>query len=254
MPRIGNNSDTGYSLSNLGYFWAINDFLDFRSDGDISVNGSWRLGERFRYKKSNMFSGEISGEYKEYPLYSDWNAKFMHNQVFDSSTRLDVNVQLQGPPQGYDLNSLNSITMLNQQSNARAALAKTFNDENGIAALTYNRSEDLSTLDASILFVPHSQLMTGDRMFHSPPVLPSAALLLRRVRLLHPDMQHRPMLSWGTTVNFPMDTRYSLHKGSSCRPQILYQDSIPIPVVVQAWLFRSGCNQPCFIISMSIPA
>ena len=152
MPRIGNNSDTGYSLSNLGYFWAINDFLDFRSDGDISVNGSWRLGERFRYKKSNMFSGEISGEYKEYPLYSDWNAKFMHNQVFDSSTRLDVNVQLQGPPQGYDLNSLNSITMLNQQSNARAALAKTFNDENGIAALTYNRSEDLSTLDATQTF------------------------------------------------------------------------------------------------------
>ncbi len=149
MPRIGNNSDTGYSLSNLGYFWAINDFMDLRSDGDISLNGSWRLGERFRYKKSNIFSGEISGEYKDYPLYSDWNAKFIHNQVFDSSTRFDVNILLQGPPQGYDLNSLNSITMLSQQSNARAALAKTFNDENGIAALTYNRSEDLSTLVAT---------------------------------------------------------------------------------------------------------
>ena len=149
MPRIGNNSDAGYSLSNLGYFWAINDFLDLRSDGDISLNGSWRLGERFRYKKSNIFSGEISGEYKKYPLYNDWNAKYIHNQVFDSSTRLDVNIQLQGSPQGYNLNSLNSITMLSRQSNARAALAKTFNDENSIAAFTYNRSEDLSTLDAT---------------------------------------------------------------------------------------------------------
>ena len=149
MPSIGNNSDAGYYLSNLGYFWAINDFLDLRSDGDISLNGSWRLGERFRYTKSNAFSGEISGEYKRYPIYNDWNAKYIHNQVFDSTTRLDVNIQLQGAPQGYNLNSLNSIATLTQQSNARAALAKTFNDENSIAAITWNRSENLSTLDAT---------------------------------------------------------------------------------------------------------
>jgi hypothetical protein len=42
--------------------------------------------------------------------------------------------------------------MVTQQSNARAALAKTFNDENSIAALTYNRSEDLSTLNATQTF------------------------------------------------------------------------------------------------------
>ena len=152
MPRIGNNSDAGYYLSNLGYFWAINDFMDLRSDGDISLNGSWRIGERFRYNKSTVYSGEISGEYKSYPLYNDWNAKFIHNQVFDSATRLDVNIQLQGAPQGYDLNSLNSITALTQQSNARAALAKTFNDENSIGAITWNRSENLSTLDATQTF------------------------------------------------------------------------------------------------------
>ncbi len=149
MPRIGNNSDAGYYLSNLGYFWAINDYMDLRSDGDISLNGSWRLGERFRYQQGAVVSGEISGEYKSYPRYTDWNAKYIHNQVFDSATRLDVNIQLQGPPQGYDLNSMNSITALTQQSNARAALAKTFNDENSIAAITWNRTENLITLDAA---------------------------------------------------------------------------------------------------------
>ena len=149
MPSIGNNSDTGYALTNLGYFWAIDDYMDLRVNGSVSFNGSWGFGDRFRYKESNIFSGEVSGEYLKYPTYSDWNAKFIHNQVFDSSTRLDVNVQLQSPPQGYDLNSNNSIAMVTQQSNARAALAKTFNDENSIAAFTYNRSEDLSTLDAT---------------------------------------------------------------------------------------------------------
>ncbi len=148
-PGLGNNSRMGYYLSNFGYFWAIDDRMDFRLDGDISFNGGWRLGERFRFKKTNSFSGEISGEYKEYPAYSDWNAKIIYNQVFDSSTRFDVNILLQGAPQGYDLNSMNSITMVTQQSNARAALAKTFNEENSIAAITYNRSEDLSTHNAT---------------------------------------------------------------------------------------------------------
>ena len=149
VPSFGHNSDMGYGLTNLGYFWAINDYMDLRLNSDISLNGSWGLGERFRYKESNVFSGEIAGEYLHYPAYSDWNAKIIHNQVFDSSTRLDVNVQLQGPPQGFDLYSNNSITMVTQQSNARAGLAKTFNNENGIASITYNRSEDLSTLVAT---------------------------------------------------------------------------------------------------------
>jgi len=149
MPSLGKNSHIGYYLSNFGYFWAVDDQMDFRLDGDMSFNGGWRLGERLRYKKTNNFSGEIAGEYKEYLAYNDWNAKIIYNQAFESSTRFDVNILLQGAPQGYDLNSMNSITMVTQQSNARAALAKMFNEENSMAAITYNRSEDLSTLNAT---------------------------------------------------------------------------------------------------------
>ncbi len=144
-PSLGNDSERGFFLSNLGYFWAINDYMDLRSEADVSVNGSWRLGDRFRYVVPNLFAGVISGEYKRYPRYTDWNANIVHTQVFDPSTRLDVNFQLQGSPQSYNLNSINSETMVTQQSNARATLAKTFNDENSIVTLFYNRSEDLTT-------------------------------------------------------------------------------------------------------------
>jgi len=145
MPSLGNDSERGYSLSNLGYFWAINDSMDLRLEGDLSLNGSWRFGERFRYVVPTLFTGVISGEYKRYPHYTDWNANIVHNQLLDSSTRLDVNAQLQGAPQGYNLSSINSESMVTQQSNARATLAKSFNDENSIVTLFYNRSEELST-------------------------------------------------------------------------------------------------------------
>jgi LptD protein len=145
MPRLGYDSERSYALSNLGYFWATNDYMDVRLKGDLSLNGSWSLGERFRYVVPTLLKGVISGEYQRYPQHSEWNATIVHNQVFDTSTRLDVNVQLQGAPQGYNLNSINSETMVTQQSNARASLARTFNDENSIVALFYHRSEELTT-------------------------------------------------------------------------------------------------------------
>jgi len=145
MPSMGHDRERGFSLSNLGYFWAINDSMDLRFEGDLSLNGSWRLGERFRYVEPALLTDVISGEYKHYPDYTDWNTTIIHNQVVDSSTRLDINVQLQGAPHGYNLSSINAESMVNQQSNARASLAKSFNNENGIAALFYNRSEELNT-------------------------------------------------------------------------------------------------------------
>lgn len=148
VPHLSSHDQSTF-LSNLGYYWAINDYMDLRGEGDIAFNGSWRLGERFRYAKRNAFSGEIAGEYKEYPLFTDWNARIVHNQVFDPSTRLDANLQFQGTPHDYNLNSITSEAMVTQQSNARATLARTVHDENGIVALFYNRTDGLSSFDLS---------------------------------------------------------------------------------------------------------
>jgi len=149
MPFVSRDSDRGYYLSNLGYFWAIDDYMDLRLEGDLAFQGSWRLGERFRYAVRNSLTGEISGEYKHYPQQDEWNAKIVHNQLFDPTSRLDINVQFIGGDRSYDLNSINQETVLIEQPNAYASLAKTFNDEQGIAALFYNRSEDLRTQDAT---------------------------------------------------------------------------------------------------------
>ena len=149
MPLVSRDSERGYYLSNLGYFWAIDDYMDLRLEGDLAFQGSWRLGERFRYAERNTLTGEISGEYKHYSQQDDWNAKIVHNQLFDPTSRLDINVQFIGGDRSYDLNSINQETILIEQPNAYASLAKTFNDEQGIGALFYNRSEDLRTHNAT---------------------------------------------------------------------------------------------------------
>ncbi len=149
MPHLSHYDQSNY-LSNLGYYWAINDYSDFRAEGDIALNGSWRLGELFRYTKRDEFAGNISGEYRWYfkdpdhQRYTDWNSKIVHNQIFDPSSRLDVNLQFQGGVRNYDLNSVNVETIVAEQVNSYASFAKTFNNENGIVDVTYNHSQDIS--------------------------------------------------------------------------------------------------------------
>ncbi|MEI7694116.1 MAG: putative LPS assembly protein LptD [Chlorobium sp.] len=137
------------ALSNLGYYWAIDDYSDLRLSGDIALNGSWRVGERLRFVKRDLFSGEVSGEYKRYvesadqQTFSDWSARIVHHYSFDSSMQLDIALQLQGGERKDDLHSMNFETMLSEQANSRASLAKIFHDENSIATLDLNRTADL---------------------------------------------------------------------------------------------------------------
>lgn len=147
-PHLSSQDQSLY-LSNIGYFWAISDYSDLRAEGDISLNGSWRLGERFRYKKRDIFAGEISSEYRRYfdnsdhQQYTDWNTKILHNEAFDPTSRLDANLQLQGGKRYYYQNTVNVETILAEQTNSYASYAKTFNNESGIATFNYNHSDDL---------------------------------------------------------------------------------------------------------------
>ncbi len=148
IPHIGHD-DRGVYLSKFGYFWAINDYLDLRSEGDIAFSGSWRIGERLRYAKAGAFTGEISAEYKNYFIsddskrYRSSTVNFIHNQEFDPTARLDINMNLQGGSRYYDLNSMDPLEIVNQQSNSNISFGKTFNDDNALLALFYGRSENL---------------------------------------------------------------------------------------------------------------
>jgi len=162
IPRLSHDSDRGYYLSNFGYFWAINDYLDLRTEGDLAFNGSWRLGERFRYAKRYAFTGTVEGEYErylknkrgdaDYAEYDSWSLRLTHVQDFDPSTRLDVNVQLQGGDRNYDVNTINQETIINEQANSFGSLARTFDNENSIATLSYERVDDLRNSNVTQLF------------------------------------------------------------------------------------------------------
>jgi len=161
IPRLSHDSERGYYFSDLGYFWAVNDYVDVRFEGDIAFNGSWRLGERLRYKNGDAFSGILEGEYERFLIgdendadfekYSSWNLKFEHHQDFDPSSALDMRMQFQGGDRNYDLNTINTETIVNEQADSYASFARTSDDENSIISVGYQRSDYLQNSDEAQL-------------------------------------------------------------------------------------------------------
>lgn len=158
VPKFSDD-ERGIYFSNLGYFWAFDDYMDLRLESDVSFNGSWRLGERFRYRKRYLFDGYLEGEYERYILshpddpdytdYDNWNVKLVHHHWFDPTTKLDLNLMYQGGRRYYDINSINPESIINEQANSYASFSKTFDEGSKSLAAGYQRSQDLRNDDLS---------------------------------------------------------------------------------------------------------
>lgn len=156
IPRFGED-DRGIYFSNLGYFWAFSDYMDLRLESDVALNGSWRLGERFRYAKRYLFDGYLEGEYERYILahpddpdyvdYDNWNVKLVHHHRFDPTARFDLNLFYQGGRRYYDISSINNESIINEQANSYASFSKTFDGGSRSLTASYQRSEDLRDND-----------------------------------------------------------------------------------------------------------
>jgi lipopolysaccharide assembly outer membrane protein LptD (OstA) len=153
FPSIGNDSKRGAIFSDLGYFWAINDYSDLRLESDVAINGSWRLGERFRYNSRNRFSGSIESQYETYVLnhpddpqyleYKNWYMRIIHHQQFDPTAKLDMNLQYIGGDRYYDVNSINPEAIITQQATSYASFSKSWDEGNRVFSLGYQRVSSL---------------------------------------------------------------------------------------------------------------
>jgi lipopolysaccharide assembly outer membrane protein LptD (OstA) len=99
MPAYG-ESARGRYLTHLGYYWAMNDYMDWSIRTDLYSKGSYTLSADFRYALRYSFSGDVSGSFGRVitgepgdPGYGDdrvFNIHLGHNQEFDPTTRLVV--------------------------------------------------------------------------------------------------------------------------------------------------------------------
>ena len=118
MPTFGDEYERGLFLKGLGYYWAINDYMDLEVTGDIYTKGTWALYAKSRYIKRYKFSGSINIEYrsdvkgeKELPTYSKSNSfriAWTHTQDSKANPYSTFSASVNFSTSGYNQNSINN--------------------------------------------------------------------------------------------------------------------------------------------------
>jgi hypothetical protein len=63
IPRIGQENQRGYSLTDGGYYFAISDYFDLALKGNLYTNGTWMLTAQTNYNKLYKYNGNFNFSY-----------------------------------------------------------------------------------------------------------------------------------------------------------------------------------------------
>jgi len=90
LPTYGESNNRGFYFENMGYYWAINQYMDLRIQGDIYTRGSWAIKPTYTYVKRYHFNGSMNFSYAvniigsqdspDYEKSTDFRIRWTHSQ------------------------------------------------------------------------------------------------------------------------------------------------------------------------------
>ena len=118
MPNIGDDYSRGLYLSGLGYYFAINDYMDLELTGDIYTRGTWAVRARSRYLKRYKFSGSLGIDYRwdvtgekdmpDYKVAKNLSIQWSHTQDAKANPYSNFSASVNFKTSGYNRSNINS--------------------------------------------------------------------------------------------------------------------------------------------------
>ena len=115
IPRYGEERTRGFSLTDGGYYFAINNYFDLQVKGSIYANGSWLGTAQTDYRKLYKYSGSFSFSYannvaghvglSDYSKSSNYRLAWTYSQDAKSSPGSRFNASVNMSSSGYDKNN-----------------------------------------------------------------------------------------------------------------------------------------------------
>jgi lipopolysaccharide assembly outer membrane protein LptD (OstA) len=158
IPSFGESANRGFFLERGGYYWGINDYMDFTITGDIYTSGSWAVRPSFRYNKRYKYSGNFDFSYAknilgdrdapDVDIRNDFSVRWTHTQDAKArpNARFSANVNIVSSSFN-DLNLTSTEAYLSNTFQSSISYQTSFNNN---AFLALNASHQQNTLDRSV--------------------------------------------------------------------------------------------------------
>ena len=118
MPSYVDDYSRGFGLTNGGYYFAINDYMDLDVKGDIYTKGTWSVNASSRYIKRYKYSGNLSFSYRDDVISEkglpDYNSRtsmsiiWSHSQDTKANPYFNFSSSVNYATSGYNQSNINS--------------------------------------------------------------------------------------------------------------------------------------------------
>lgn len=179
VPTYGESSSQGRFLTGLGYYWAPNDYCDFKTQLDFYERYGILIREEIAYAWRYRLNGNLSGSYvnqrREGAALRRWDLGFNHNQQLSPTAQLSASGYfLSDRSYLHDL-SLNPKERLQRIIRSDATITKRWIGSPWTAAINLHQEEDLES-GAWYHVFPQLSLSRNSSPLFSPPLQTPADL------------------------------------------------------------------------------
>ena len=223
-------SNGGRALKGFGYYWAINDYSDFKMTGDFwDQYEEFKLRGVLRYKKRYAYTGGFDASMASdrpglgEPASWKWKLNFKHNQTINPTLKISANGNLSGDANFDRTYSHSQNERLNTRLRSGVLINKSFESNNSRLTVGGNYDENLQ-VTRKVQAAPESagQTLTGPTL--SAPSLtfskPSAPIIKAKGNQTHWYNTFR----WGYSNNFKTTRKWGY--SSIVNPDTSAEDSL----------------------------
>jgi len=118
-PTYGDELSRGFYLKDMGYYFAINEYMDLALTGELYSKGSWGIKARSAYKVRYKYSGSFNFSYIEtvtseknlpdYAKLKDLSLQWSHSQDSKANPYRTLGASINFKTSGYARNNLSTL-------------------------------------------------------------------------------------------------------------------------------------------------
>lgn len=166
MPTFGDDATRGLYFRGLGYYFAINDYVDLQVTGDVYTRGTWAIQAQSKYAWRYHFNGNLSFSYRkdvtgdrdmpDYSAATNMSIQWTHTQDAKANPYSSFSASVNFSTSGYNRSNINSYYngQLNSENTKSSSVSYTqrFPDSPwsiSMSALVSQRTKD-STISLTL--------------------------------------------------------------------------------------------------------
>ncbi len=203
-PRYGSSRREGRYFSNLGYYYAPNDYVDYKGAGTLRERNGWLVKNWVNYNKKYVMSGSIFGSYESRrendKKTQQYKVRMSHRHTVSPTLTISGSGRFESESYS-SYNSSNLLEAMSQEMNSSLTVNKRWKESGNSLITTVKHTKRLDT-DRTTMTLPSLS-------FSMPRKLLFGDNSKKETRKYSNVVNTEPESDWRNSIYYSFSTRFN---------------------------------------------